>query len=217
MPRGSVIGPLVICGVLATDEQEKKLKKIGVKDSKLLTPKKREELSKKIEEIVTHTIILRIPAHRIDSSRKNGINLNQLEAIKMAEIINIGNPNKVFLDAPSYNTEKFKNYLLTMLENKNIEIIAENYADKKYPIVSAASIMAKVDRDEQIKKLEEEIGEPIGVGYPHDELTIKHIEKIVKEGKKIPLYVRTTWDTTKQIIKKNQQKGLSGFIKKIKN
>jgi len=206
---------MVICGILCNQEQEKNLRKIGVKDSKLLTPSKREELSKKIEKIVTHIIILRIPAHKIDSSRKSGINLNQLEAIKMAEIINIGNPEKVFVDSPNYNTEKFKNYLLSKIENKNIEIIAENYADKKYPIVSAASIIAKVDRDEQIKKIEKEIGEPIGIGYPHDELTIKHIENLVKDGKKMPPYVRTTWDTTKQIINKYRQKGLSSFIKKL--
>ena len=207
---------MVICGLVATEEQEKELKKIGVKDSKLLTPKKREELSEKIENIATHVIILRIPAHKIDANRKKGINLNQIEAIKMAEIIDIPKPDKVYIDSPSYNSHKFMDYLFSKLEHKKVKIIAENHADKKYPVVSAASIMAKVDRDEQIKKLEKEVGEPIGVGYPHDETTIKHLEKLARENKgKMPRYVRTTWDTTRQIIKRYEQKGLVGFLKKV--
>ncbi len=214
--RGSVLGPLVICGLVADEKQEEELKRIKVKDSKLLTPKKREELSEKIENIATHIIILRIPAHKIDANRKKGINLNQIEAIKMAEIIDMSNPEKVYVDSPSYNTSKFKDYLFSKLENKKVEIIAENYADKKYPVVSAASIMAKVDRDEQIRCLEKEVGEPLGVGYPHDELTIKHLEKLARENKgKMPRYVRTTWETTKQIVKKYEQKGVLGFLQKI--
>ncbi|NCO96617.1 MAG: ribonuclease HII [Candidatus Aenigmarchaeota archaeon] len=214
--RGPVIGPMVLCGLVATEDQEEELRKIKVADSKTLSPKKREELSEKIEGIATHIIILRIPAHKIDANRKKGINLNQIEAIKMAEIIDMIKPDKVYIDSPSYNSNKFMEYLSSKLEHKKVEIIAENYADKKYAVVSAASIMAKVDRDAQIKKLEQEIGEPLGVGYPHDELTIKHLEKIARENKgKMPRYVRTTWDTTKQIIKKYEQKGLVGFLQKI--
>jgi len=214
--RGAVLGPLVICGLVVNEKQEKELRKIGVKDSKLLTPKKREELSEKIERIATHIIILRIPAHKIDANRKKGVNLNKIEAIKMAEIINMVKPDKVYIDAPSYNSNKFTDYLFSKLEDKKMKIIAENYADKKYPVVSAASIIAKVDRDEQIRKLEKELGEPLGVGYPHDEITIKYLEKIARKNKgKMPNYVRKTWDTTKQIVKKYKQKGLVGFLKKV--
>jgi ribonuclease HII len=214
--RGPVLGPMVLCGLVVDEQQEKKLKTLGVKDSKVLSSERRKELSEKIEETSTHVIILRVPAHKIDANRKRGINLNQIEAIKMAEIINMIKPDKVYIDAPSYNSHKFTDYLFSKLENKNVEIIAENYADKKYPVVSGASIMAKVDRDEQIRKLEEEVGESLGVGYPHDELTIKHVEKLArKNGNKMPRYVRTTWDTTRQIIKKHEQKGLVGFLKKV--
>ncbi len=207
---------MVLCGLVVNEKQEKELKRIGVKDSKTLTPKKREELSVEIENLATHIVILRIPASKIDANRKKGINLNQIEAIKMAEIINMIKPNKVYIDSPSYNSHKFTDYLFSKLEDKNVEIISENYADKNYPVVSGASIMAKVDRDEQIKKLEKEVGEPIGVGYPHDETTIKHLEKLARENKgKMPRYVRTTWDTTRQIIKRYEQKGIVGFFKKI--
>lgn len=213
--RGAVIGPLVIAGVLMDKSLNEELKILGVKDSKMLSSKKREELAEKIEEMAAHIIVVRVPSYKIDKNRREGINLNQLEAIKMAEIIDIGRPTTVYVDAPSFNTEKFKNYLLSKISSKETEIIAENNADKKYPVVSAASIIAKVDRDNQIKKLEKEIGEPIGVGYPHDELTIKHLEKLAEKNKgKMPNYVRVTWDTTKQIIKRYEQKGILGFLGK---
>lgn len=214
--RGSVLGPLVLCGLAVNEDQEKKLRKLGVKDSKMLTAKKREELSEKIEKIATHMIVLRIPSYKIDANRRKGINLNQIEAIKMAEIIDMVRPDKVYIDSPSYNSHKFTDYLFSKLEYKKVEIIAENHADKNYPVVSGASILAKVDRDSEVKRLEKEVGEPLGVGYPHDEITIKHLEKLAIENKgKMPRYVRTTWETTRQIIRKYEQKGIVGFLKKV--
>ena len=49
--RGPIIGPLVMCGLMVKEEDEKRLVKIKVKDSKLLTAKKRENLFDKIKEI----------------------------------------------------------------------------------------------------------------------------------------------------------------------
>jgi len=49
--RGCVLGPLVICLATVEQEREEELRKIGVKDSKLLTPKRREHLYGKIREI----------------------------------------------------------------------------------------------------------------------------------------------------------------------
>ena len=55
--RGPVIGPLVISGVLIKKSKVSKLQKIGVKDSKKLTPKKRENLFRKIKAITKYKII----------------------------------------------------------------------------------------------------------------------------------------------------------------
>ena len=216
LPKGAVLGPLVICGLAIDEKAEKKLKKLGVKDSKLLSPKKREELASKIEKIAAHTIIIRVPSCKIDANRRRGVNLNQIEALTMAEIINMVNPDKVIVDSPSYNSHKFKDYLWSKIENKKIELIAENFADKNYPVVSAASIIAKVDRDKKIKELEKKIGEPIGVGYPHDSRTIEFLEKTARKSNgKMPRYVRHTWDTVVQIKKRYEQKGILSFLKKI--
>lgn len=215
--RGAVIGPLVLCGLVIDKKRENQLKRIGVKDSKELTPKKREELAEKIEQIVEHTVVVRVPACNIDDHRKRGINLNQLEAIKMADIINIVNPDVAIIDTPSDdNSTKFRDYLFSKLENKNLKLITENFADKNYPIVSAASIIAKVDRDKKIEELKKKYNFDFGVGYSHDRRTIDFLEKYAAENNgKMPKDVRFTWDTVKQIRNKYKQKGVMGFLSRI--
>lgn len=214
--RGAVLGPLVVCGILIDDKNEKKLSKMNVKDSKLLKPKQREELAPKIEEIAEHSVAIRISPCKIDFNRRKGVNLNQIEASRMADIINMTNPDKVIVDSPDHNSHKFRDYLWSKIENKNIELICENSADKNYKVVSAASVVAKVNRDDAIKNIEKKLGEPLGVGYPHDQRTINHLEKIAEKNKgKMPSYVRTTWDTTIQITEKYRQKTVLTFIESL--
>jgi len=214
--RGAVVGPLVVCGFLIDEKDEKKLKKIGVKDSKKLTPKKREELASKIEEIGIHIVIIRVPSAKIDANRRRGINLNQIEAIKMAEIINLLEPDKVIVDSPSYNTNKFRDYLWSKLEKKKVELVSENFADQNYPVVSAASIIAKVNRDEAIEELKKKVGKDFGVGYPHDPRTIEFLNKLAEKNKgKLPSYVRHTWDTVERIKNEYSQLRILSFFKNL--
>ena len=86
--RGPVIGPMILAGVLLTKEQEKILNKENVKDSKLLSHKERIRVSEIIKKYsVAHKISKTYPIE-IDEALKKGTNLNTLEAIKTAEIIN---------------------------------------------------------------------------------------------------------------------------------
>jgi len=214
--RGAVLGPLVVCGFLIDEKDEKELKKIGVKDSKQLTPKKREELAPKLEEVGIHIVIIRIPSAKIDANRKRGINLNQIEAIKMAEIINLLEPDKVIVDSPSYNTNKFRDYLFSKMENKKIKLISENFADQNYPVVSAASIIAKVNRDEAIEELKKKAGKDFGVGYSHDPRTIEFLNNLAEKSRgKLPSYVRHTWDTVERIKNEYNQLRILSFFKRI--
>ena len=189
-----------------------------MKDSKQLTSRKREELVPKIEEIGIHIVIIRVPSAKIDANRKRGINLNQIEAIKMAEIINLLEPDKAIVDAPSYNTNKFRDYLFSKIENKKIKLISENFADQNYPVVSAASIIAKVNRDEAIEELKEKVGVDFGVGYSHDLRTIEFIKKLAEKNHgKLPDYIRHTWDTVETIKNEYNQLRILNFFKKIIN
>ena len=201
--RGAVIGPMVIAGVLIEDDTP--LKELGVKDSKLLSPEQREELYKEIIKIARDFAVIKIPPSLIDDLRKR-YSLNVIEAMKMAEIINAMKPKKVFLDCPQVSIEKFVLILKGMLKHQP-KIIAENFADAKYPVVAAASIIAKVERDREIEKLKKEFGFDFGVGYPHDKRTIEFL----KMFKEFPNCVRKSWSTAIEIKSAKAQKSLADF------
>ena len=175
--RGPVIGPMVMCGVLIDEKDSSKLKAIGVKDSKLLTPMQREQLFNKIKEIVKEYEIVIIPASDIDDALESEhLNLNWLEAITSAKIINKLDPDKAILDCPSTNIKAYSDYVNKNL-NVDVKIIAEHKADVKYPVVSAASILAKVTRDMEIKKIKDKIGINLVSGYPSDETTQQFLKE----------------------------------------
>lgn len=206
--RGPVIGPLVMVGLLIDEEDEEKLVKIKVKDSKLLTPKQREALYDKIIDIAKDYKIYIIQPNEIDLAVKGegGENLNWLEADKSADLINELRPDKVILDCPSPNKKAYVDYIKKRLEIEP-EIIAEHKADVKYPLVSAASIIAKVTRDKEIKRIKDEFDVDFGSGYPADPKTKKFLEE---NYDKYPFF-RKSWYTYKQVVKKQQQKSLNGF------
>lgn len=219
--RGALIGPMVICGITTEKKVVKKLKKLGVRDSKVLTPKKREQLYEKIKEVVqkesaiSSIVPITISPCKIDNSRNNNINLNMLEVRTMAQIINMCGGNEIYIDALTSRPDRFKKTVREHIDKKRVrgmKIIAENNADKKYAIVSAASIIAKVERDRAIEELKKKVDFDFGVGYPHDERTIEFVESLVKSRKKLPPYVRKTWVTTKMIQERNWQRKIKDFI-----
>ncbi|MEM2083248.1 MAG: ribonuclease HII [Nitrososphaerota archaeon] len=201
MSKGPVIGPMVICGFLIEENKIETLKEIGAKDSKLLSPIKREKIMKKLKKIAKNIILIKLSANEIDKLRKE-INLNEIEINKMVEIINSSSPNIVIIDSPEVNTKKFINKIKKKLKNKNIKIIAENYADRKYPIVSAASIIAKVERDKEIEKIKKKIGYDFGSGYASDKKTIDFLKYWLKNHDILPNFVRKSWITVKLLIEK---------------
>ena len=183
--RGPVIGPLVMCGLLVKEEDEKKLVKLQVKDSKLLTRERREFLFDKIKDV----------------SYKY-------------EIIII-NPDKAIIDAPSNNIKSYKQYLLNCINDKKIELVLEHKADLNYPVVSAASILAKVTRDNEIEKIKKKIRIDFGSGYMTDPKTIDFLEKYYEE---YPDLFRKSWFPYQDILNKKFQKKLedfSQFIEKV--
>ncbi len=206
--KGPVIGPLVICGVLISEKDLPKLQALNPKDSKLLTPKRRSELEKKIKQVVKDYKIIKVSPKEIDNAvESKTLNLNWLEAIKCAEIINSLKPNTVFLDCPSNNINAFSDYLKNYLDNKKISLTCSHKADQKYIIVSAASILAKTTRDSEIEKIKEKIGINFNSGYPSDEKTQEFLKKY---HNKFPEIFRKSWASYKN-IKKAKQKSLAEF------
>jgi ribonuclease HII len=204
--RGPVIGPMVIAGYCIDEEKIELLKSLGVRDSKELTRKQREEIYDEIIKLTDKYKYIIIGPKTIDHYvYKN--RLNYLEFENMVKIIEEIKPNTVIIDSPLVNTKKVIEYIKNNLKI-NVEIIAENKADKNYPVVSAASIIAKVIRDKEIDKIEKKININFGSGYPSDERTIKAIKEnyeILKD------YIRESWMTVKR-IKIGDQKNIFDFL-----
>jgi ribonuclease HII len=206
--RGPVIGPLVSAGVIIEEKDEPKLKAIGVKDSKLLTPAQREVLFKKIIAVVKDYSIKILEPHQIDAALNDpDLNLNWLEANTMAAIINELKPDKVIVDCPSNNIKAFTDYLKNKLKVK-ADIKAEHKADLNHPVVSAASILAKVTRDKEIEKIKQKIKQNIGSGYPADPITQEFLKK---NYKKYPKIFRKTWASYRNVAGPEKQKNLGEF------
>ncbi len=205
--KGSVIGPLVICGALFEKNKIRKLKEIGVKDSKLLSPKRREELYKELRKIAKKIKVIKVPPGEIDKRAEVCTNLNILEAIKFARIINELKPDLAIIDCPSPNPRKFREILNRYLEHK-CKLKLENYADRRYKVVGAASIIAKVIRDREIRKIEKIVGKELGNGYPHDEKAIEFVRNANEFERK---FIRRSWQTFIRIRKEKEQRKLSEY------
>jgi len=206
--RGPIIGPLVLAGVSIEEDNIIKLKEIKVKDSKLLTPKKRQELYGKIIAIAKDYKIIIVEPKEVDEAlESDSLNLNWLEAIKFAQIINYLKPDKAIVDCPSPNIRAYKEYLTVYLKDKNIDLICEHHADVNFPIVSASSIIAKVTRDREVEKLKKKYGN-IGSGYMADPITKKFFDE---NFEKHPEIFRKTWTPYKNHVNNKNQKKLDEF------
>ena len=200
--RGPLIGPLIMAGVSFKENVLNSLKNLGVKDSKLLTQKKREELYKKIIELAENYKIFIVQPKEIDHFVQSQIfNLNKLEAFYTVKILKILKPDKAYIDCPTHNTKRYKEYLSSLLGKeflKHTKIIAENKADYRYIACSAASILAKVTREREISKLKKRYGD-FGSGYLTDEKTLKFLKKYYKQYAEI---FRKSWVTyQEQLVK----------------
>ncbi|MFO7990956.1 MAG: ribonuclease HII [Thermoplasmata archaeon] len=206
--RGPVIGPLVVAGVCL--KEDKKLIEMKVKDSKRHTANRREELAKEIYKMGGCAVRV-IPAEDIDALRTQ-MTMNVMEADFFSSIINelCSEGDTVYVDSASANEKNFAR----MIEGKldvDVDLISEHKADDNYPVVSAASICAKVRRDEEVKKIEEKLGEDIGSGYPSDPNTRRFLKKWIGKKGELPPYVRRSWKTCQDLMTLHKTKKLDDF------
>jgi ribonuclease HII len=207
--RGPVIGPLVVAGIRIEEEKLDRLKSLGVKDSKKLSPEARLKLSIEIPEFVDEYHIVELEAAHLDRVVNHSPKfqrLNLLEARAMAQVIEKLKPHLVYVDASDTRPERFKNNILENLSFKP-KVVSEHHADEKYPSVSAASILAKVRRDSRIDELRKEYGE-IGSGYAHDPITVRFLSEYYLTNQDFPPIVRRSWKTLRNIVREISQSKL---------
>jgi ribonuclease HII len=194
--RGCIVGPLVVAGVSASRSGIRDLKELGVRDSKRLTPRQRETLYPEILKVCSRTYWANIEPAEIDNvvaTGKKFRKLNYLEAIYFAKVIDQLDAKRVTVDASDSVPRRFQDNICDHLKT-TCSVTALHKADRDYPIVSAASIIAKVERDREVEKLRRKHGD-FGSGYPSDPSTRIFFIERMRRGEPLPGYVRRSWKT----------------------
>jgi ribonuclease HII len=204
--RGPVIGPLVVAGVVIDAAHSEALREWGVRDSKLLTAGQREKLDVKIRQVALQVELLEISADTIDKERRANHNMNELETQWMVLILQRLRWDEAYIDAVDVDADRFGRGIRSHFPAPRL-VISEHKADSTYPVVSAASVVAKVRRDQRIAELHRVYGD-FGSGYPSDPKTVHFLNEWITHHETFPDVVRSTWETVTDILKKKKQRSL---------
>jgi len=207
--RGSIIGPLIVAGISVRDSKISELSKIGVKDSKKLTKKLRENMFSSIVDLADSLCIYKIDSNEIDYNVFLN-KLNKLEAEAMAEVINNLHVDEVYIDCCDINQERYKECVKCRLVSCNTKLYSMHHADQLNLVVSAASIIAKTVRDNEIQAIRR-IYNTIGSGYPSDQKTMYFIREWVKKYKNAPGFARKSWRPLRMMLYENCSDKLTHF------
>ncbi|KAM7541299.1 hypothetical protein Aperf_G00000040366 [Anoplocephala perfoliata] len=210
--RGPVLGPMLYACAVAPLSKNASLKEMGLADSKQLTEEKREDLLKEMlnkSDWVAYTIHAISPmeiTEKMLSSQKISLNvISQNAAIGLirSALIQGVNVKEVYVDTVG-KAEVYQNYLESIYPQ--LKIIVESKADATYPIVSAASIYAKVTRDRLLARWPKQgrgpvpTGTPIGSGYPGDPATKQYLRMCMDPILGFPPLVRSSWATARNLL-----------------
>ncbi len=205
--RGCVIGPMAVGAIVYEQKDLPRLDEWGVKDSKRLSPKKREDLCPALKKYAIFSKVRLIPPQDID-----GASLNQIDLSEIVSFITQTVPDRVIFDVPT-NPGGVANFVYSVRVGLRVrmkgsqrvpELIGENKADEKYPIVSAASVLAKVERDRIISELHKEYGD-FGSGYMSDEKTQKFLRECFESEQDFPPIVRRKWTSVRRFFNEQQR------------
>ena len=210
--RGAVIGPMVVAGVSFRAKDMRQLERIGVRDSKELSRKERAEKYGQVVGIAKSICVYVVQTTEIDDHVTLN-RLNHLEALAMAQVIDNMKADSIFVDCCDVNQEKFKANILCNLKrririrNGKLTIFSFHHADSLHLAVSAASIVAKVIREEELGSIKK-LHHGIGSGYPSDKKTAGFIKSWIEEVGVAPPFVRNSWLPVKKLLREREQRQL---------
>ena len=187
--------------VVIRREKLNALKAIGVRDSKSLTPRARAKRVGLIEAVSEAVLVRVVEPEEIDAAVLGitAANLNDLEARVAAELLEEvrPRPSVVYVDSRDPIPERYSAKILSLLSYE-ATLIADSHAENKYPVVAAASIVAKVVRDRLVEELKASYGD-FGSGYPSDPRTREFLRRWVEEKGELPPIVRKSWKTVRNL------------------
>lgn len=204
--KGPVLGSMFAAAVrvLSPDQLPS-----GVADSKALSPTRREALASDLRADDRIEVgIAEITAAKIDHQ---GTDMNTLTvdahatAIQKVDLAEAA----AIVDAADVSASRFADRIVSRLPTE-IPVVAEHGADASYPVVSAASVVAKVERDAHVSRLAERYGE-IGSGYPGDPTTLDFLREYVSEHGTLPDCARRSWQTSADVLAEAKQMDFQQF------
>ena len=177
----------------------------GVVDSKRLAPERRGELSAVIRDRF-EVSVAEIPVARIDGDEDMNTLTVEAHAEAIAKVADADDPG--MCDAGDTSESRFARRVAEASGVSGVE--AEHKADDTHPLVAAASIVAKVERDAHVTALAEEYGD-VGSGYPSDPTTRSFLREYVREYGELPDCARASWSTSSDVLAAAEQSGLDEF------
>lgn len=196
--KGAVVGSMFVVAVSADTEDVPD----GVRDSKRLTPEERERLASLVRK-GCEVAVVEITADEIDSHVSDGgMNDLMVEAHSRAlDALGASTTEDVILDASDVDADRFGRRVSKRLKNET-QVDAEHGADERYGVVSAASVVAKVERDAHVADFD------AGSGYPGDTDAVDFLHDHASD---YPDCVRHSWSTARRIAEEESQSGFDDF------
>ncbi|KAG2221441.1 hypothetical protein INT45_005246 [Circinella minor] len=206
--RGPCLGPMVYAVCYYPASRHEEFKTLGFDDSKKLTEERRVDLSKIIQQNLdwvgwaVHVIspqdissnMFSRPPYNLNEMAHNAT-MQLIRDVLNAKI----NLTEIFVD-PVGPSKSYKEKLCRYFPG--IEITVEPHADALYASVSAASICAKVTRDQVLQywiwlepELEDKVSKKFGSGYPSDPNTVRWLDKNEVPFFGFPSLIRFSWKT----------------------
>jgi ribonuclease HII len=205
--KGPVLGPMVAAAVRVDPDDLSP----AVDDSKRLTAARREELAAEVRAAAAGVSVAVIPTARIDAPETD---MNTLTVAAHAEAVAgvARDGDSVYTDAGDVSEARFARRVAEGVAERGVdlEVRAEHGADARYPVVAAASIVAKVERDRRVTELKDEYGD-VGSGYPSDPTTRSFLKEYVREHGVLPPCARASWKTCADVLAAAEQSALDDF------
>jgi ribonuclease HII len=206
--RGSVLGPLVIGAFCCAEDRLATLRGTGVRDSKRLSPRRRKVVYALLPAVGECRSISLTP-RTVDRYVVRGA-LNELELESFAALVREFRPDVAYVDACDPIAERFGRRLAE-LAGTGARIVSRHKADRDFPVVSAASVVAKVRRDAAMDELLHTSGETLGSGYPSDPETKECVARHARDGGRVPTWMRRSWETVQRVKREHPARTLDRY------
>ena len=216
--RGPCLGPLVVAAFALPQSDLALLVENGVNDSKQLNHDERRRVADWLRtEGEKRGWLMQVHASNaldVDLAMQvSNLTSHEIDifARLLNEIVRTGpvedglSGGTLALDACQVDAHRFGERVASRLTDwpwNGWGIDSRHRHDETNPAVSAASVLAKVERDELVRALESELGSQIGSGYPNDPATKEALPALVA-GSEPWEHLRWGWATIAEAWKES--------------